>query len=75
MAKTIELRDRAMQTGAPFKARSYEVAIRSIESHHSPITNGKEMMAFPGIGKKTAEKIQEIIDTVFPCYCAHCREH
>jgi DNA polymerase/3'-5' exonuclease PolX len=61
---TVELRYRALEAGNPFKAHNYETAIRSVEAHHSPIQNGNEMLEFPGIGPKTAEKIQEIIDTV-----------
>lgn len=59
----LELRHRAIDARNPFKAHNYEMAIRSVESHHSPISSGKEMLQMPGIGPKTAEKIQEIIDT------------
>ena len=61
-----ELKDRALKAGTPYKAKTYETAIHSVESHHDPITSGEEMMAYPGIGPKTATKIQEIIDTVIP---------
>ena len=60
----IELRDRALRSDTPFKARNYEMAIRSIEAHPTPVKSGKEAMVLPGIGPKTADKIQEIIDTV-----------
>ena len=59
-----ELRDRAAKAGQKFKALSYHKAIRSIESYPLPVTSGKQMMELPGIGPKTSEKIQEIIDTV-----------
>lgn len=42
------------------------MAIRSIEAHPTPIKSGQEAMLLPGVGPKTAEKIQEIIDTVNP---------
>jgi hypothetical protein len=60
----LELRDRAVRANAPFKAHNYEVAIRSIETHPTPVRSGEEASVLPGIGPKTAEKIQEIIDTV-----------
>jgi len=60
----VELRDRALRSDTPFKAQNYEMAIRSIESHPGPIKSGKEAMVLPGVGPKTAEKIQEIIETV-----------
>lgn len=53
-----------MNANLLFKAQSYAKAIRSIASHPRPITNAKEISGLPGVGKKTAEKIQEIIDTV-----------
>ena len=60
----LELRDRALRSDIPFKARNYEMAIRSIEAHPTPVRSGEEAMVLPGVGPKTAEKIQEIIDTV-----------
>ena len=42
------------------------MAIRSVEAYPSVIKSGNEMLEHPGIGPKTAEKIQEIIDTVGP---------
>lgn len=60
-----ELRDRAATSRTRFKAHFYDVAIRSVEAHPVPITSGAEMLAFPGIGVRTANKIQEIIDTVY----------
>jgi hypothetical protein len=60
----VELRDRALEAGSKYKAKGLDTAIRSVESYHSIIKSGQEMMAYPGIGPATAEKIQEIIDTV-----------
>lgn len=60
-----ELKERALNSQTRFKAHYYDVAIRSVEAHPLPITSGLEMTAFPGIGVKTAEKIQEVIDTVY----------
>ena len=59
-----ELRDRAVKAKSSYKASNYAKAIRSIESLASPLRSGQEALALPGIGQKTAEKIQEILDTV-----------
>jgi DNA polymerase/3'-5' exonuclease PolX len=61
---TVELRTRALESGKPFKAGRYSAAIRSVESYHKPISSGNEMAEYPGVGPSTAEKIQEMIDTV-----------
>jgi DNA polymerase lambda len=61
----LELRDRTLRSDTPFKAQNYEKAIRSIDAHPTPIRSGEEAMALPGVGPKTAEKIQEIIETVY----------
>ena len=62
-----ELRQRALKANLPFKVKGYEKAIRSIASHPRPIANADEIRELPGVGKKTAEKIQEIIETVESC--------
>jgi len=47
-----------------WKVWSYDRAIRSLATHHEPITSGEEARKLIGIGPKIADKIQEIIETV-----------
>lgn len=51
--------------GLASKVFRYDKAIRSIATHYEPITSGADARILPGVGPKIAEKIQEIIDTVF----------
>lgn len=46
-----------------FRIRAYDKAINAIKRSEKEITSGKEAQKLEGIGKKTAEKIEEIIRT------------
>jgi len=46
-----------------FRARAYRNAIKEIKKLTIPIRSGADAAKLPGIGKKIADKIQEIIDT------------
>ena len=59
-----ELRVRALRSGVPYKPAKYAMAIRSIAAYPKPITSGEEALVLPGVGRSTALKIQEVIDTV-----------
>ena len=51
--------------GDPTKARAYEKAARSVGGHHGDIANldEKGLLAISNVGKSTAKKIREYLDT------------
>jgi Helix-hairpin-helix domain len=49
--------------GERFRARAYEKAIKAIKGYRKTIKSGKEAKKIEGVGGRTAEKIQELIDT------------
>ena len=46
-----------------FRANAYRKAIKAISNLDYPLESGKDALELAGVGKKIAEKIQEIIDT------------
>jgi len=51
------------ETKDRFRARAYRNAIKALENCSYELESGKDALQLPGIGKKIADKIQEIIDT------------
>ncbi|XP_019358261.1 PREDICTED: DNA polymerase lambda isoform X1 [Gavialis gangeticus] len=47
--------------GDKWRALGYAKAINALKSYHKPITSYEEACKIPGIGKRMAEKIQEIL--------------
>jgi len=46
-----------------FRVRAYQKALKAIKGCTYPLTSGKVAQQLDGVGKKIADKIQEIIDT------------
>lgn len=46
-----------------FRAKAYQNAIKAIKNCNYPLTSGKDAQKLEGVGKKIADKIQEILDT------------
>ncbi|KAM5141208.1 DNA polymerase lambda [Mantella aurantiaca] len=49
--------------GDRWRSLGYSKAINALKSYHKPITSSQEAAKIPGIGKKMAEKIDEILDS------------
>ncbi|OCT71681.1 DNA polymerase lambda [Xenopus laevis] len=49
--------------GDRWRALGYSKAINALKSYHKPVTSCEEAASIPGIGKKMAEKIEEILDS------------
>ncbi|XP_053548461.1 DNA polymerase lambda [Bombina bombina] len=49
--------------GDRWRSLGYSKAINALKSYHKPITSAQEASNIPGIGKKMAEKIEEILDS------------
>ncbi|XP_029000554.1 DNA polymerase lambda [Betta splendens] len=49
--------------GDRWRALSYSKAVNSLKSYHKPITSYQEACQIPGIGKRMADKIDEIMES------------
>ncbi|XP_029466081.1 DNA polymerase lambda [Rhinatrema bivittatum] len=49
--------------GDKWRALGYSKAISALKSHHKPVTSYQEACKIPGIGKRMAEKIEEILES------------
>ncbi|KAM4703434.1 DNA polymerase lambda [Rhinophrynus dorsalis] len=49
--------------GDRWRSLGYSKAINALKSYHKPVTSSEEASNIPGIGKKMAEKIEEILDS------------
>ncbi|XP_069095660.1 DNA polymerase lambda isoform X2 [Pleurodeles waltl] len=49
--------------GDRWRALGYSKAISALKSYHKPVTSFQEASKIPGIGKKMAEKIEEILES------------
>ncbi|NXI41876.1 DPOLL polymerase, partial [Galbula dea] len=49
--------------GDKWRALSYTKAINALKSYHKPVTSYQEACKIPGIGKRMAEKILEILES------------
>ncbi|XP_050832319.1 DNA polymerase lambda isoform X4 [Serinus canaria] len=49
--------------GDKWRALGYSKAINALKSYHKPVTSYQEACKIPGIGKKMAEKILEILES------------
>uniref|UniRef100_A0A8C5R7E4 DNA polymerase n=1 Tax=Leptobrachium leishanense TaxID=445787 RepID=A0A8C5R7E4_9ANUR len=49
--------------GDRWRALGYSKAINALKSYRKPVTSAEEAANIPGIGKKMAEKIEEILDS------------
>ncbi|KAH0623811.1 hypothetical protein JD844_006950 [Phrynosoma platyrhinos] len=49
--------------GDRWRALGYSKAINALKSYHKPVTSYQEACEIPGIGKKMAEKIMEILES------------
>lgn len=49
--------------GDRWRALGYSKAINALKSYHKPVTSFQEASKIPGIGKKMAEKIEEILES------------
>ncbi|XP_075072378.1 DNA polymerase lambda [Mixophyes fleayi] len=49
--------------GDRWRSLGYSKAINALKSYHKPVTSSQEAAKIPGIGKKMAEKIEEILDS------------
>ncbi|NP_998408.1 DNA polymerase lambda [Danio rerio] len=50
-------------TGDKWRALGYSKAINALKSYHKPITSYEEACKIPGIGKRMADKIMEIMES------------
>src|SRR5688572_19738912 len=65
-ALLLEYADLLVMTGGQaFKARAYEKAAKAVSGHHADISNLdlKQLEEIPNVGKSTAAKIQEFVQT------------
>src|SRR5262249_23208999 len=55
----------AISGGDPFRVRTYEKAARSIGGYHADIAGMdlKALQGIPGVGKSTAEKVLEVLES------------
>ncbi|NXO56783.1 DPOLL polymerase, partial [Aramus guarauna] len=49
--------------GDKWRALGYSKAINALKSYHKPVTSYQEACKIPGIGKRMAEKILEVLET------------
>lgn len=49
--------------GDRWRSLGYSKAINALRSYHKPVTSAQEAAKIPGIGKKMADKIDEILDS------------
>ncbi|XP_040217862.1 DNA polymerase lambda isoform X2 [Rana temporaria] len=49
--------------GDRWRSLGYSKAINALKSYHKPVTSAQEAAKIPGIGKKMAEKIDELLDS------------
>ncbi|XP_030044794.1 DNA polymerase lambda, partial [Microcaecilia unicolor] len=49
--------------GDKWRALGYSKAINALKSYHKPVTSYQEACKIPGIGKRMAEKIKEILES------------
>ncbi|KAM4635939.1 DNA polymerase lambda [Discoglossus pictus] len=49
--------------GDRWRALGYSKAVNALKSYHKPVSSAQEAAKIPGIGKKMAEKIDEILDS------------
>ncbi|XP_044125087.1 DNA polymerase lambda isoform X1 [Bufo gargarizans] len=49
--------------GDRWRSLGYSKAINALKSYHKPVTSAQDAAKIPGIGKKMAEKIEEILDS------------
>ena len=56
-----DIKDPKEKTACNFRIKAYQNAIKAITNCDHELISGKDAEKLPGIGKKTAEKIQEII--------------
>ncbi|XP_034044234.1 DNA polymerase lambda isoform X2 [Thalassophryne amazonica] len=49
--------------GDKWRVLSYSKAINALKSHHKPVTSHQEACQIPGIGKRMADKIDEIMES------------
>ncbi|XP_071987278.1 DNA polymerase lambda isoform X2 [Engystomops pustulosus] len=49
--------------GDRWRSLGYQKAINALKSYHKPVTSAQEAAKITGIGKKMAEKIEEILDS------------
>ncbi|XP_056385469.1 DNA polymerase lambda isoform X2 [Hyla sarda] len=49
--------------GDRWRALGYSKAVNALKSYHKPVTSAQEAAKIPGIGKKMADKIDEILDS------------
>jgi len=58
-----ELSDYEFKGGAQMKGLAYKKVSAALSDHPTPITSGKEAAKLPGIGKSSAEKIDQFLAT------------
>ncbi|XP_003972614.2 DNA polymerase lambda [Takifugu rubripes] len=49
--------------GDKWRALGYSKAVNALKSHHKPVTSYQEACQIPGIGKRMADKIDEIMES------------
>ena len=59
----LELAQNEKIKGDNIRAGSYFKAARSVKAHKTPLLSGKQAMELDGVGKKIAEKIDELLST------------